>query len=451
MPVQTLDALDDYRCADRLLPQGRAAEVLRSQPRVEPPVGQASVADHLAAASFHVCRGRALASRAPDAGTPAADARRHLDAAVDHLRQTGHAPALPAGLIARADFAIEHGDLKAVEKDLTEALAIAQRHELRQCETEAMLGFARLSLAAAVAPAVREQCLIAAMACWQHAAKLIREASDERRLAEASLIEAEVSIATNQSEAALAALTAACEAISDQQHFSLMARLNRLAAGFPSLGPTLAHLADERIAFDKVADAQGHVPNAQDETVDKKEDETGAAYGGPGLAVQVATVLADPDLRRKTADMLANPEARAALIQYMSDMAVGSLDDLEPEQQLGAMAAFILSRNDDDDEDDRDDDEDATGTSNDDASDVPVSGQLAAAVEALLGDAQGREMVDGLLLHPGFRQALITELEDSKVPVPLEQLPRDIQRKFAAAFALEKGVISVGRGDEPES
>ncbi len=614
MPAQTLDALEDYRRADLQLVHGRASEVIEHHAHGQPSLSGASKTDPLVSACSHVCLGRAHTALMTDTAAHSVEARLHLDAAIADLRDTGLEAALPLGLLARAEFFTLTGDLAAAGADLTDAFAIAQRGDMRDHETDVMLGFARLSLIAATARTAREECLTNAHGCWQRATHLVSESGDERRRAEVTLIEAEIALGRDDRNVALAALESAAEVISRNRQFALLAKLGELAASFPSLTPALARITDERTAFDTRADekCEAHeppveearpeevasVPDADvdmaavgtslsaqvttmlgdadlhqraveqwdlleppvdevrhevaafdleddgdtpaadgdnvaleaatvlsDPDVPSKADEPWSAHephaervrpqdalpakdadgematadgggepafhvaallgvpdlptkaderhggteldepaleadddgdtdgadgaDGADLAAQVGTVLGDPDLRRKTADMLDNAEARAELVQYLVDMDAGALDDLGPEQQLGAMAAFILSRN--SDEDDNDDDSDAAEATGDDASDRPVSGQLGAAVEALLGDAQGREMIDGLLQHQGFRQALIAELEESQVPMPLEQLPHDIQRKFAAAFALEKGVIAVDHGDETES
>lgn len=398
------------------------------------------------------------------------EALRHLDGALDRFRRAGPAGLIACGLLARADIAIGLGELPPAEQDLSEALAIATHSAMQAVEIDAMLGLARLSLVAAAQPAVREQCLANARFCWQHASTLIAATGYNRRLAEASLIEAEIALASafatgishpagtlasppgerpdggsGPSGEAGAALEAAAQAISGQKQFSLLARLEELGRDKPSFAPTLAKLQAERIAFDSeagTATMDGDAGRAEDggqSPVDR----------GVDLATQVATVLGDPELRRKTQDMLANAEARAKLARLLSDGDEGSLDDMPHEQQLAAMAAFLLSRPEDDDDEAG---EDAGEHRGDDEGDVPagrVDRQLGMAVASILGDPQGCEMVDSLLVHPEFRRALIAELEASHVPVPLDRLPREIQRKFAAAFALEKGVIALKRGDEP--
>lgn len=378
------------------------------------------------------------------AGTGQSSAARHrLDEALARFRDGYDDDMLLVGLLARADVSLRAGDQPGAAQDLTEVLDIAQRKDLRRHEADALLGFARLSLAAASLPGTREQCLANAIYCWRRAVQIIAETGYDNRHAEAGLIEAEIALVNADEDAALAALGSAARAISAHQQFSLVRQLAALADAFPAFASHIVRLSEERAAFSAALSGDGA-------PADAGPDPAAPTGASSTLAAEVATVLADPTLRKKTEAMLANPTARAHLERSMAAMTSHSLDELNHQQQVAAMAAFILSHDDDSDEAE-DEAHDTEGDDEEDAGEArtPVSGQLGAAVDSILGDSKGRELVDSLLAHPDFRRALVAELEASQVPLVLEQLPHDIQRKFAAAFALEKGVIAMKGGNEP--
>ncbi len=77
-----------------------------------------------------------------------ANAAAHLEQAVDGLRQAGDQSCLPLGLLSRAAFRREQGDLDAAARDLDEALEIATRSGMRLHETDCHPEFVRLHLAA---------------------------------------------------------------------------------------------------------------------------------------------------------------------------------------------------------------------------------------------------------------------------------------------------------------
>ena len=70
-------------------------------------------------------------------------AAEYLDAAVEGLRRAGQIQELPRGLLARAEFRRERGDVERAARDLREALDIAERIGARLFEADARLGQGR--------------------------------------------------------------------------------------------------------------------------------------------------------------------------------------------------------------------------------------------------------------------------------------------------------------------
>ncbi len=109
----------------------------------------------LAIALDHLSLGRAHALAARSNGLePPAEARTHLDAAVDGLRDAGAQEFIPRGLLARAELFAYTGDHDAARADLEEAEDIATRDPqgtMKLHLTDCHLGFARLALAEAAA------------------------------------------------------------------------------------------------------------------------------------------------------------------------------------------------------------------------------------------------------------------------------------------------------------
>ena len=92
----------------------------------------------------HLSLGRAshllaLAAGNEEAERLEAEARAHLDAAVEGIRKAGTQHHVPRGLLARAAFHREFGGRNEAERDLTEALTLAERHGFRLHETDARL------------------------------------------------------------------------------------------------------------------------------------------------------------------------------------------------------------------------------------------------------------------------------------------------------------------------
>ncbi|SEH08667.1 Uncharacterised protein [Candidatus Venteria ishoeyi] len=81
---------------------------------------------------------------ADDSSAQAAEIGEHFQQAVAGLRDSGREDILPQGLLHRATWYMQQGRLAAAQRDLQEALQIAQRGEMRLHEVDARLGFAAL-------------------------------------------------------------------------------------------------------------------------------------------------------------------------------------------------------------------------------------------------------------------------------------------------------------------
>lgn len=345
-----LYAIQGYSFSDLGLAQGRATEALSRGKLAEQWTTQATEASQLSVAAFHLTLGRAHA--ALEHVEPVVDhatrARHHLDAAVEHLRRYGQESFIAQGLLARADFHIRHHDLAAAQKDLTEALSIANRGEMRLWMTDAMLGFARLSLAAAHEPSCRDGALTAARACWREAVTLIDATGYKRRLPEASLIEAEIARAEGDDETATVALETATAAALHQQQFGLRPDIEALAAGLPLLVPALTRFAEAHAAFDREADARWDEHERFVEEVRRRPvaDDAPTQDGeqrAAKMAKAVDALLADPEARAAIEGMLADGDFRAALAAHLEKAGLPvPLDALPPDMQLKLATMFVM-------------------------------------------------------------------------------------------------------------
>jgi tetratricopeptide (TPR) repeat protein len=184
-----LTSLQGYQYCDLLLAAGQQQEA----------IGRASYALKVAEANSwlldialdRLTLGRAHAAlclQTAGAGD-VAEAQNHLDAAVDGLRRAGTEHHLPRGLLARAAFRRNRGDFIAAAVDLTEALDIASRGDMRLHLADYHLEAARLALAQ---HAVTADAALRAEAEARHAdaARLIAAAGYKRRDSELAAIHA---------------------------------------------------------------------------------------------------------------------------------------------------------------------------------------------------------------------------------------------------------------------
>jgi len=145
-------------------------------------------------ALHHLSLGRAhlgLALPAPGQATPGkeaeadfAQATKHLDLAVERLRQAGQEDYLPLGLLARAALHRLRGNLTSAAADLSEALEIAERGGMRLHACDAHLGWARLRLQQSKLKAARKHVELAR--------QLVNETGYKRREREVAWLEGRV-------------------------------------------------------------------------------------------------------------------------------------------------------------------------------------------------------------------------------------------------------------------
>ena len=141
-----LYSLQGFRYCDLLLGQGRFRDVPQ---RAQSALGLAQrLGWRLDIGLDHLSLGWALLLAAEDEGIQdLSDAACQLDQAVDSFRRAGSQDHLPRGFLARAELHRATGDLPAAERDLEEALAIAERGSMGLHQADAHLGYARLYVA----------------------------------------------------------------------------------------------------------------------------------------------------------------------------------------------------------------------------------------------------------------------------------------------------------------
>jgi tetratricopeptide (TPR) repeat protein len=88
-------------------------------------------------------------------------AAEHLNQAVDGLRQAGTQDHLPRGLLARAELHRTQGEFKQAQRDIEEAMTIAERGEMGLHQADCHLEYARLYLAMRETDRAREHLAIA--------------------------------------------------------------------------------------------------------------------------------------------------------------------------------------------------------------------------------------------------------------------------------------------------
>ena len=147
-PVYSLlYSLQGFLYCDLLLDRAKYEEVRR---RATQTLAWAMKAETslLSVALERLSLGRALLLQAQEEDAPDFfDAPRHLNQAVDGLRQAGTQHHIPRGLLARAEMYRAARDFGAARSDLEEALAIAERGEMGLHQADSHLEYARLHLA----------------------------------------------------------------------------------------------------------------------------------------------------------------------------------------------------------------------------------------------------------------------------------------------------------------
>ena len=136
-----------FKYFDLLLGQAKYREVQdRASQTLE--LAEQAVQDILSIALDHLSLGRAYLFEAHEESTSDfTQAAKHIDQAVDGLRQAGTQHHIPRGLLARAALYRVRGDSDLARRDLDEAMTIAERGGMGLHQADAHLEYARLYLA----------------------------------------------------------------------------------------------------------------------------------------------------------------------------------------------------------------------------------------------------------------------------------------------------------------
>ena len=134
-----LYSVQGYQYCDLLLGEGKYGEV---QDRVGTSLDIARQNNWLLdIAMNHLSLGRAYLLEAQQEGNNGfAQAAEHLYRAVDGLREAGTQHHLPRGLLARAELRRERGDFERAQRDLEEAMSVAERGGMDLHQADAQLG-----------------------------------------------------------------------------------------------------------------------------------------------------------------------------------------------------------------------------------------------------------------------------------------------------------------------
>ena len=142
-----LFSIRGYQYCDLLLGQGKHREVRGRASQTLKWVEQAGT-DVLSIALDHLSLGRAhLTDTQQDRHGDLSKSAEHLDRAVDGLRQAGTQVHIPRGLLARAALHRVQRKFNQAQRDLDEAMLIAERGGMRLHQADAHLEYARLYVA----------------------------------------------------------------------------------------------------------------------------------------------------------------------------------------------------------------------------------------------------------------------------------------------------------------
>ena len=156
-----LYSLQGFRYCDLLLSQGRYPEVLS---RALQTLEWAKIEGRLllTIALDHLSLGRAhLLQTLQEGSQDFTQAKEHLNQAVDGLRQAGTQHHVPRGLLAMAELYRAQGEFERAQRDLDEAMTIAERGEMGLHQADCHLEYARLYLATGDTDKAREHLVIA--------------------------------------------------------------------------------------------------------------------------------------------------------------------------------------------------------------------------------------------------------------------------------------------------
>ena len=152
-----LYSLRGFQYCNLLLDQDQWREVQERATQTLELAGQAG-GDLISIALDHLSLGRAGLLEAQQEGIgDFTQATEHLDQAVDSLRQAGNQDFLPRGLLARAELHRLGGNIVLAQRDLEEAMSIAERGGMGLYQADCHLEYARLYLAMDDQDEAREQ------------------------------------------------------------------------------------------------------------------------------------------------------------------------------------------------------------------------------------------------------------------------------------------------------
>ena len=170
---QSLYSVQGFQYCDLLLARGRHREV---QERASQTLEWAERAGGslLSIALDQLSLGRAHLAKAQEQGTgDFSKAGGHLDQAIDGLWQAGTQHHIPRGLLARAALHRIKGEYERAQRDVGDAITIAERGEMRLHQADAHLEYARLYVAMGEKPKAREH--------WVKAKEMVGEMGYHRR------------------------------------------------------------------------------------------------------------------------------------------------------------------------------------------------------------------------------------------------------------------------------
>ena len=155
-----LYSMQGFRYCDLLLSQGKFKNVLsRAVQTIELGKKDKVLLD---ISLDHLSLGRAHLLQTLHEGTDDfSQAEEQLNQAVDWLRRAGHQDFIPLGFLARAELYTAQKDFERAQRDLYEAMTIAERGEMGLHKADCRLGYARLFHAMGNKEKAREELAIA--------------------------------------------------------------------------------------------------------------------------------------------------------------------------------------------------------------------------------------------------------------------------------------------------
>ena len=154
-------SLQGFQYCDLLLSQGKYQKVLnRAEHTLE--WVKTGGGSHLGIALEYLSLGRAhLLNALQEGSQDFTQAAEHLNQAVARLHQAGTHDHVPRGLLARAELYRAQGKFESAQRDLDEAMTIAEREEMGLHQADCHLEYARLYIAMGYEDRAREHLVIA--------------------------------------------------------------------------------------------------------------------------------------------------------------------------------------------------------------------------------------------------------------------------------------------------